>query len=368
METKIILDNLSFATKHKSIYTGCIHFKNKKEPTRDVIPLVENILYGIALVTTLSKEKAEKGFAFLERMFAFCTDNGFPGYIHDFPHVYNDRTNVDICLALSFFLKGYSKVIPVIHRTNIEAVKEKLITILKQRPLKPLDKYVFDTALFSNQRQDVEIDSVEVYEKVVLCKLLMKEKVTLPWHRYLNVYTGPLVDTFYEGHLPQETLFSLLTKGSSDDKISLFGALLPKDGWQGLIEFEPQEREDLFINHQKDMLSIHFDNHSIVAKGEMDINIQGNHIDIILDDFEEFSIYFSDRTNSQITVEGAKATAFYPENTVTLSTDNIELTMSFISKCNYFGHIMKGNRYNQILDCNKNFSLFDHKILLKKTN
>jgi hypothetical protein len=368
IDSKISLDAMDFANKHLSIYTGCIHYKSKREITRDLIPLTENILYAIALVTTLSKEKAEKGLAFLDRMFQFLTKNGFPSYLHDFPHVYNDRANVDICLALSFFLENYSKVIPLSSRKKIVEVKENLIAILKDRPLKGMDAYVFSIALFEKDSKQIAIGSLEEYERLVLCKLLSNQKVIFPWHKALKVYTGPLDGVYYEGSFPCDNLFSFLIEGKGEDKIALFTSFLPKNSWQQLIECETYEREDLFVNHQKDYLSVHFEEHSFFAKGEVDVKVKGDHMDIILDDFEEFEFFFSDFKGSKILVEGQKATGFYPENTLSFITNTKQLTVCFIAKGNFFGHIMKGNRSNQLIDGNKNFALFDHKILLRKTS
>jgi hypothetical protein len=368
IDSKIFLDPLVFANKHLSIYTGCIHYKNNKESTRDVIALTENILYGMALVSSLSKEKAEKGLAFLDRMFHFLTPNGFPIYLHDFPYVYNDRANVDILLALSYFLENYGKVIPTLSRNKIKEVKEKLVAILKDRPLKGMDKILFSTATFQDFKEDFEISCLEEYEKQTLCKLLKGEKVVLPWHKTLKVYTGPLDGVYYNEFLPAETLFSFLTEGKGDTKIALFTSVFPKNSWGDLIEFETYPRQDLFINHQKNALSIHFQEHSIFIKAEVDIKVEQNHIDIILDEFEEFEIYFSDYKMSKILIDKEKATGFYPENTIFFITEDMQVSVRFIAKCNFFGIIMKGNRPNQLLDCNKNFALFDHKILLRRTS
>ena len=97
IESKILSNVSKFADRYKSIYTGCIHYKSEKEETRDVIPLIENILFGISLVTTYSLEKAEAGFAFIDRLFKFYTSNGFPGAMHEFPNVYSERSNIEIC-------------------------------------------------------------------------------------------------------------------------------------------------------------------------------------------------------------------------------------------------------------------------------
>jgi hypothetical protein len=370
-DNKILESALAFADEHKSIYTGFIHYKNEREITRDVVPLVENILYGISLVATLSREKAEKGLSFLERLFHFCTDDGFISYVHDFPHVYNDRTNVDICLCISYFLKSYGKVIPSAYRIKIEGIREKLISILKERelsrPLSKMDSFVFKTALFESC--DVLVDSLPEYERFVLCKLLMSENVTLAWHKSLNVYTGPLIESYFSGHFPTESLISQIAKGGSVHRSALYAVLLPKSGWRELITYDAEERDDLFVNHRGDALAIYFGKHSFTAKGDVDILVSGDHIDITVGEFEEMEFFFTDYMDSKVLVDKQKATAFYPEDTLTLLAAEKRVTMKFISKSHPFmGHIMKGNRHGQILDQAKNFALYDHKIFLKKTH
>lgn len=370
-DSKILESALAFADEHKSIYTGCIHYKNEKEETRDVIPLVENVLYAVVLVTTFSKEKAEKGLAFLERLFHFCTEHGFVNYIHDFPHVYNDHANVDICLILSYFLKNYGKVIPSSYREKIEEIREKLVSILdareKERPLKKMDSFVFKAALFKNSECTVE--SLPEYERWLLCKLLMGEKVTLAYHKSLNVFTGPLLESYYKGYYPTESLISQIAKGGTIHVSALFAALLPKSGGADLITYEKEEREDLFVNHRDDELAIYFGKHSLVAKGPLDVFVTGDHIEILVDQFEEIAFFFTDYLGSKVLVGSEKATAFYPEDTLMLVTQEKSIRVKFTSKSGRFmGHIMKGNRHNQILDLSKNFALYDHKILLKATH
>ncbi|MCH9621428.1 MAG: hypothetical protein S4CHLAM20_08480 [Chlamydiia bacterium] len=366
-KSKVLQNALEFCENHKSKYTGCIHFKNDREDTRDVIPIFENILYGMSLVSTLSKEKAEKGLAFIERLFHFSTENGFCGYVHDFPQVYQDKPNVWILLSLSYFLKHFSKVIPSSSRVKIESKRDELISIIQKRELKFIDQYVFETAMFKKPL-DFEPTSLSDYETLILCKLLREEDVTLPWHRELDVYTGSLPETYYEKHLPKSSLFSQLAIEQGVHISALYTALLPKNTYQDLISYPSFERDDLFVNHQEDLLSIHFDKHSIVAQGSFDLKVDGDHIDIFLDEFEEISFYFSDYLNSKVLIEDQKATAFYPQDKLTLQTEKKTLTLSFnCKKHSFMGHIMKGNRENQLIDCNQNFALFDHKIHLRTT-
>ncbi len=358
---------LAFSEEHLSKYTGCIHYKSQREMTRDLIPMVENIAYGTALVTTFSKEKAEKGLAFLERLFHFCTDQGFGSYLHDFPNVYNNHANVSICLALAFFLKNYGRFIPASSKSKIEKVLELLKNILSKSSLNELDSFVFNSSCFKTPSTPIQAKTLPEYEKIILCKLFLGEEVSLDWHRALNVYTGPLAETFYKGHDPTESLISLLATGKGASESSLFAALLPKTGIQELITYKAFEREDLVINHRDNLLSIHFGEHSFIAKGDLDLNVTNDHIEILLNEFEEMEFFFTDNKGSKILVDGQKATAFYPEDVITLITPNKQITVKFVSnKIRFIGQIMKGNRFNQILDCEKNFSLFDHMILLSQ--
>ena len=227
-EINLVSLALNFADKHKSKYTGFIHYKNQKEQTRDVVGFVENVFYGICLVKSLSKEKAEHGFYFLERIFAFFTKDGFPLSLHDFPNVYSDRANVDIFLALSFFLKDYAQIIPKKHLEKIDNIHERLGVILKQRLLKGLDLYVYETALFKHPKAAIECSSLLDFERIFLCDLLLGKKVTIPWHEKLGVYIGPLKETYYNKYECLDSLFSLLVFGKKEAKIALYGALLPK--------------------------------------------------------------------------------------------------------------------------------------------
>ena len=366
IETKILSNVTKFADKYKSIYTGCIHYKSEQEETRDVIPITENILYAISLVTTFSLEKAEAGFAFLERLFKFYTKDGFPGGVHEFPNVYSDRPNVEICLALTFFLKNHSKVVPKAQKLMIETIRSNLLSILSQRSLKPVDNYIYQTCLLNEGRGKIEISTFAEYEKVILCKLLMGEKVTLPWHKTLDVYTGPLLGTYYRAQNPLSSLFSQLIHMEGDNNQCLFAALLPKTGWQELLAFEKMEVESVFINHQGSFLSVHFDRHSLIAQGNFDVKLDGDRIDITLDPFEEIDFFLTDCGWNSISIDGVAATAFYPEDKVILTTENRTLVICF--HCNhhrFFGHIMKGNRPNQIVDVSGDFTLFDYRIHLK---
>lgn len=367
-EREIRKNALAFAERNLSIYTGFIHYKNIREKTRDVIPLVENILYGMTLVASLSKEKAEKGLKQLERLFAFFTTDGFVGYIHDFPRVYSDRPNVEIVLALSFFLKNYGKLIPSSSRSVIKSVLEKLISIVEKRELKPYDRLVFDTAVSRKSEKMPPVTTFEEYERTLLCSLLKEEKIELSWHEPLGVYAGPLEGVYYDGHSPCYSLVQQVVLGKEESSSSLYGALLKNGTCDAQITFESFPRYDILINHQKEEVSIHFAHHSLVAKGAMDVKLEENHIDFFLEEFEEVEFYFSNHSKSKVTVDGEKATAFYQQDKIVVEAEGASFTLSFHGTKNRFmGHIMLGNRPNQLVDCNKNFTLFDHKILLKKT-
>ena len=369
IESKILSNVNAFAEKYKSIYTGCLHYKNEREETRDVIALVENILYALSQITTYSLEKAEWGFAFLERLFKFFTPKGFPGAIHEFPHVYSDKANLDICLALTFFLKNYSKVVPKVHKLMIEGIKDQLLEILSKRELKPLDRYLFETCCLKSDRKEIEISTFFEYEKVVLCRLLMGEKVVLSWHKTLDVYTGPLLETYYKEGNPLSSLFTELIHGTGESHMSLFAALLPKKGWQKWLFFEEMEREDLYINHRAPFLSIHFEGASFVGQGNFTVTVCDDEVTIALDPFEDMDFYFTCSCNNFILVDGIKATVFYPEERVFLKSEKKTIILRFISqKEGFIGHIMRGNRLNQI---SKKPILFDHRIHLlglKKTD
>jgi len=367
-KSKILQNALAFADQHKSKYTGFIHYKNDREPTRDVVPIIENMLYGVALVSTLSKEQAEAGLAHIERLFHFSTEHGFCGYIHDFPNVYEDKTNVFVLLILSYFLKQFSKVIPSSNRIKIEQKRDELVSIIKKRELNPIDQYIFDTACFKLEIVDYIPKSLPEYETLVLCKLLRGERVELPWHKDLRVYTGPLIDTFYSKQTVQPSLFSQLAEEDGVHVSALYASLLPKNSFSELISFPQYDRKDLFINHHDEHLSIHFDNHSIVAQGLFDLQVCEDHITVLLDEFEEISFYLSDSDGCKVLIDEETATAFYPNQTIKVQAENKTLTLSFTcGKHPFVGHVMKGNRTNQLLDTNRNFAIYDHKIHLRRT-
>ncbi|MCH9811812.1 hypothetical protein K0U07_03500 [bacterium] len=364
MENKILENALLFAEERKSIYTGCLHYKNDKEETRDVIPLYENVLYAVALVSTLSKEKAEKGLLFLERLFHFCTDNGFVSYFHDFPIVYQDRTNALICLTLTYFLEQFGRLIPKASRLKVEKVQSKLVAVLEKRPLKEWDTFIFSAAL--GKKVEMEPKTLPEFEIYILCMLLLGEKIELPWHKELGVYAGPLTDTYYKEQFSMPSIVSqLVTKGAPHSS-ALRATLLAKLPVEDLISFPAFDREDLLIHQDGDLLAIYFGKHSFVAKGELEVVEKGDHLDIFAGDFEELDFFFSDYLESKVLVEGEKATAFYPKDRIELITEEKTLSICFSAKTPFVGHIMKGNRLNQLENVERNFALFDHKITLKK--
>jgi hypothetical protein len=240
-------------------------------------------------------------------------------------------------------------VVPKVHKLMIEGIKDQLLEILSKRELKPLDRYLFETCCLKSDRKEIEISTFFEYEKVVLCRLLMGEKVVLSWHKTLDVYTGPLLETYYKEGNPLSSLFTELIHGTGESHMSLFAALLPKKGWQKWLFFEEMEREDLYINHRAPFLSIHFEGASFVGQGNFTVTVCDDEVTIALDPFE--------------------ATVFYPEERVFLKSEKKTIILRFISqKEGFIGHIMRGNRLNQI---SKKPILFDHRIHLlglKKTD
>ena len=365
MENKLLENALLFAESRKSIYTGCLHYKNDKEETREVIPLLENVLYAVALVSTLSKEKAEKGLAFFERLSHFCTEDGFVAFVHDFPTVYHDRTNALICLTLTYFLQQFGKLIPSGSREKIASIREKLVGVLQKRPLKQWDAFIFQAAL--GKRVEIEPKTLPEFEIFLLCRLLLGEKVELPWHKELGVYVGPLAEMYYKETIPAPNLVSQLATAGAPHSSALHGVLLAKLSIADLISYPSFDREDLLVHQDGEHLAVYFGKHSLVAKGEIEVEQQGDHLHLVAGSFEELDFYFSDKEGSKVLVGGAKATAFYPQDTIELCTEEKKVTLNFSSKTPFVGHIMKGNRSNQLENVERNFALFDHKILLKET-
>ena len=121
------------------------------------------------------------------------------------------------------------------------------------------------------------------------------------------------------------------------------------------------------MNHDRDLLSIHFSRHSFVGRGNFDVIVSDNRIEISLDEFAQMEFFFSDYLDSKILVDQQHATAFDQGESISLITEEKTVELLFISKkTKFMGHIMKGNRFNQQCE-SKDRCLYDHRIYLKKT-
>lgn len=363
---QIISCGLNFAQRHVSKYTGFIHYKSRKEQTRDLIPITENILYAICLIKSLSREKAEKGFSQLERLFAFCTENGFVSNLHEYPAVFHDSTNVNVFIALHFFIEEFYSLIPKSVSIKIMEIKDHLQKVLENRELKGLDKKLFEAVLSNAFDDDEAYTSVHDVDRVLLVKLLLGESLDLSFHKPLNAYIGPLQDTYYDGESMTTTLSMFLSNPTDEDKVSLYAALLPKKFDWDKISYPIFDRDDLYVNNQDGLLSIHFDNSSIWAKGKYEVFVDGDHIEISTEAFEECAFFFSINKDNTILVEDSFATNFASTDTLTFNTKEKSLKVTF--KCDqhdFTGILMRGNRDNQLIET-RDFVFFDHKIFLRK--
>lgn len=247
---------LSYGRKHKSSQTGYLHYcygMHDQEPHLP-IPIVENLLYALALLRSRTIENVNEAKGVLEGLLYFqnkresdLSFGNFPIYLHDFPVCKDRFTGAQAAVAIYWILKLFHQVLGQELNARLEdSLLHLLKHALKTHSEKPAPyhlaiKIAAAAAAGGHllHQPDIEQkghllldklchdpDRTAWYCPMAMGSILTALKMLYPrlenspwkhfwkhltetWHYPTGAYAGPAMKVWQKGFEPQTTLYDL---------------------------------------------------------------------------------------------------------------------------------------------------------------
>jgi hypothetical protein len=236
-----IIDLAISSGRHfQSKKTGFIHAYEGDEECRDTIPILSNLYFALALISSHSIPKVQEGKFILSRMLQFQnrTDRAslgnFPLYLHEYP-ISRDRLLAIKCLfPLHWISVRYSSILSSPLKEELEQalvlLRVYIDTNLKGRTLPLWSKYLLGKV------QEVSLDETPENIAHALLGLQLerpsalsdlKEILEATFHPHLGRYVGPVLGMYRGGKLVPTLYDYFLSYFVSNIKESLKKPTLP---------------------------------------------------------------------------------------------------------------------------------------------
>ncbi|HSX11688.1 MAG TPA: hypothetical protein VLF94_08245 [Chlamydiales bacterium] len=309
------------------------HFVHDEE----TIPLYENFCFAFALMRQKTAEAVTEGKELIDRLLAFQTPDGhFPTYLHDYPRAFDFQMGLKIAPILIYLLRDYAPVLGDLKHKIDTALKR----ILSTRPEKPFWENRYRACINEPLLDTAPLDWTQW---LITAQLAGQTHFSLPYDPDLQLLTSsdiqeksepaphPIEWLLAEGHYTPRLL--------RDHPHQLLVAPLFPLTYDPIPSTNPSFR----LFWQGSTL------HSLVAKTlQFDLSEEvqmGRH------DLFEAALYTDVSPETQIFVEGRKATTFKLGDTITIQTPTWTISIRFEltqGAGDYCGHIFRANRPSQI--------------------
>jgi hypothetical protein len=328
----------------QSPVTGFVHHCYENIDRRaETIPIYENFCFALALFRTKIAENVLEGKSLLEKLFAFKTLEGFPIYLHDYPHCKSRSLQQKLSIVAKFLLRDFSAVLGDGLRGKLEEIS---------LPIEKTEEWA-DFLIRSQLTGEDPTPGLQGWDSQALC------------------FVGPQKQERGE---PQVTLYDLIMgewtgmyskRATVDQPVHIQASLIyPK----AVTASEVAKKWSRLFWGENGRT------HSALLDAKGNILEEGDTLIIDLPEKEvhdEIEIsYFIDRfPGAQFSVAGLKSTTFQLGETLRVQSagKSFGLTFSLVSgEGRFWGHLHLGNRPGQIgcKDADKH-EAFDWKIALR---
>ncbi|MGR3912520.1 MAG: hypothetical protein QRY71_04340 [Candidatus Rhabdochlamydia sp.] len=335
--------------------TGWIHHSfEHPEHASELIPIYENFCFVLTLFRTKVASHILEGKAHLEKLFAFQTEEGFPLYLHEYPHAKSTWLKEKLALIAHLLLKDFSSVLG-------EYLVKKLdeLTPYLKKTFHPVTPQDWANFLIHSQLEDMPIEeALSLWDSEALCFTgLQKQQEFEPEVTLLDLILGDWLGAYSERALkdhPRHLEACLIYPLQKAVTASISNPL--KKSWAKKFwgEGKPTHSSLLYTSgsfeEKEDVITVELPEKSV------------------LDEFEV--VYFLNKNPSvKIVVEETPATTFQLGEWITVESNGEKFQLSFTAldgEGKFWGHIHLGNRPGQM--GSKNFApyeAFDWKIALR---
>lgn len=334
--------------KRQSTRTGFVH-------DEEVIPLYENFCYAFALFRQKTTDSVREGKDLIERLFAFqSADGNFPVFLHDFPRCFDFQMSLKVAPILIYLLRLFGSVLGDL-KPKMEETLKKL-----RRPEKVLWENRY-RACIGEELLPIDVTSFSVLEWtewLITAQLAGQTHFAIPYNPDLQVFLGP-TEIQERGEPRPHPIEYILADGQFSPRLMrdhphqlLCAPLFP-------ITFAPLPSVDPSFRLMWKGQTIH----SLVAKSLIFDLPEG--VEITRNDLFEVALFTDISPETQIFVEGRKATSFFLGDKVTIQTPPLSVEIEFEltqGAGDFCGHIFRANRPSQIV---KGYEAFDWQIGLR---
>lgn len=334
-QTKVFDLALSAGRKRRSARTGFIH-------DEETTPLYENFCFAFALFRQKTADSITEGKELIERLLAFqAPDGNFPAYLHDYPRCCDFQMGLKAAPILIYLLRDYGPVLGDL-KTKVETAlrlalshrPEKLFWENRYRACKGEPLLPIDTAPFS---------PLDGTHWLITAQLAGQTHFALPYNEELQLLlTNEQLQE--KGEPAPNPVEYLLAEGNHSLRLLrdhphqlLAAPLFP-------ITFEPAFPPDPTFRLFWKGATLH----SLVAKSLTFDLIEepqmGRH------DLFEAALFTDISPETELFVNGCKATSFQLGDTITIQTPTLAVDLRFeltSGTGDFCGHIFRANRPGQ---------------------
>jgi hypothetical protein len=350
-QIRLIDLSLAAARRRQSLRTGFVH-------DEEVIPLYENFCFAFALFRHKTTESVTEAKQILEKLLAFEVEGNFPVFLHDYPRCFDFQMPLKVAPLFIYLLRLFSSV--------LGDLKPKIEKTLARCLARPSEKPNWENRYRACLGQELlpvdttDFSAAEWTEWLITAQLANMTHFVIPYDKNLQLFKGPSRFDVQEKSEPRPNPVEwLLAEGNFSPRLLqdhaaqiLCAPLFP-------ITFDPIEIEDssLRLFWQGSTL------HSLVAKSSL-FTLAEN-IEMGRGDLFEAVVFCDLSPETQILVEGRKATAFQLGDLLTIQTPTLSIDLRFelVSGSGDFrGSILRANRGSQIA---KGYEAYDWQIGLR---
>lgn len=110
------------------------HYQSEEHEVQHSIPILENMLFALALMRSRIVETITEGKELLSRLIAFqdFSSGNFPVYLHDYPRCKDPWLGIRLFAPLYWILKQFGHVLGIELKNKVETVIRKLLSYTSQ--------------------------------------------------------------------------------------------------------------------------------------------------------------------------------------------------------------------------------------------
>lgn len=345
-QTRMIDLAVSAGQKRQSARTGFVH-------EEEIVPLYENFCFALALFRQKTAESVNQAKALIGRLLAFESAGNFPLYLHDYPRCHDFYMGLRIAPILIHLLRDFSSV--------LGELKGKIEEALKRILAQPPEKASWESRYRACLHLPIEptpFPSSDWTEWLITAQLAGQTHFELPYDSHLQLLKLP-IEIQERGEPRPHPIEWLLADSQFSPRLLrdhphqlLSAPLLP-------MSYTPVDLPCPSFRKYWQGSTLH----SLVAKGLVFELPEG--VEMGRSDLFEASLFTDISPETEIFVEGKKATSFQLGDRITLQTP--ALTLHFKMELmegsgDFFGHIFRANRPSQ--SC-KGYEAYDWQIGLR---